>query len=313
MVGRHGSPFLRLPGWVAAVAVLAAFLASAGPAAAQTSLGGYVYTTPGIAGSGAAHYAYASILNPSGSGKTVVIQRVEIRVDSTGAATAINFNLTRINASSGGTAVTASQIPKKITTTPGPVATINHTGPSVTISAGPGNNSRIAAVLSPSRAKDVTGYKDLRFESDESLVLQPGEGMALLQEAAGSTNFVVRLMAEWTEEATVPTARNEYALATPLVAGTATVNYAYASLFNPSGSGKTLIVKRMDFRVSSSSTPLQTVLAMNVSRINASSGGSLIANWTIPRKNTNSPVSVAEVRHTGPSVTLANGPGNACT
>ncbi|MEM4182163.1 MAG: hypothetical protein QXX68_03395 [Candidatus Pacearchaeota archaeon] len=68
-----------------------------------------------VAGTATANYVYASIFNPSGSTKTVLIKRVLIRAFASAAANYVNLTLRRISAASGGTQILASEIPKKIT------------------------------------------------------------------------------------------------------------------------------------------------------------------------------------------------------
>jgi len=73
----------------------------------------YIIDPGPINGSTAANYVYASFFNPADSGKTAIIKRVSIRIDAVGAAVYIPMTLRRITAASGGTQVTAANIPKK--------------------------------------------------------------------------------------------------------------------------------------------------------------------------------------------------------
>ncbi len=263
----------------------------------------YMIDVGPIAGSTAANYVYAAFFNPGGSGRTAVVKRIAVRANAVAAANYVNLTVRRISASSLGTEVVAANIPKKNSGSTNPVMTVRHTG--VTVTWVGVTNSRILGQAMPGAIGEFHSYREITFgTSDEQLILQPGEGIALYQEAAGNANQRIRMSVEWQEVAVAPTAQGEFLFAFPRVENTAGTNYVYNSFFNPGASGRTAIVKRIWF--GSETCLAGAVYANNVviRRTSAASGASQVLGSDIPRKHTGSPNSAMDIRHTGVTVTL---------
>jgi len=262
-----------------------------------------------ISGSTAANYVYASFFNPSASGKTVIIKRVSIRVDTAAAAVYIPMTLRRITSASGGTQITADNIPKKHSGSASPILDVRRTGVTVTF-AGTAD-SRLTSVQTPgavggAAAPSITGYKELLFENDEKLILQPGEGIALYQEAPGDTDFRVKILVEWQEATTTPSSQGEYLVSIGPVTGSLNANFVYATIFNPSNSGKNYVVKRIEIRANRiGALTAPGYIPATIRRITSASGGTLITATDIPKKHTGTSDTTAEVRYNNVTVTFA--------
>jgi hypothetical protein len=276
---------------------------------APTAQNEYIIDPGPINGSTAANYVYASFFNPSGSGKTAVIKRISIRVDTAGAAVYIPMTLRRITSASGGTQITAANIPKKHTGSANSILDIRRTG--VTVSFAGSSDSRIVSVTTPgavgaAAAPSITGYKELLFENDEKLILQPGEGIALYQEAAGNANFRVKILVEWQEVTTTPSSQGEYLMSIGPVTGSTASGYVYASLFNPSTSNKNYVVKRIEIRANRTGALTSPgYIPATIRRITSASGGTQILPDYIPKKHSGTATSTAEIRTTNPTVNFA--------
>ncbi len=267
----------------------------------------YLMAIGPVTGSTSANYVYFSVFNPVGSGKNILITHLFIRNNAVGTATYQSLTLRRITAASGGTLTAASDIPKKNTYSASAIAEVRYAGAAVTYANGV--NSRIMSVVEPGAAGSLNGFKELEFNgavNDSTngtipLILHPGEGVALYQEAAGSTNQRITLLVEWDETNTTIPIMNEYIIATPRVSNAAGTNYVYQTFFNPLTSGKTFIVRRIDLDVDCNGAARYTnTIALR--RITAASGGTLIAQSDIPEKNTAGNASSAELRNTGVTV-----------
>jgi hypothetical protein len=273
--------------------------------AAPSSQGEYMLTIGPISGSTTAGFNYAAFFNPATSGKTAVVKRVWIGVDAVAAAVNIPITLQRITASSLGTAIAAAYIPKKHSGTVNSVMDIRHTGPTVT-KVGTAA-ARIVSVTSPgaagtATAPQLTGHKELIFVTDEPIILKPGEGFVLYQEAAGDADFRVKLLVEWQEVTTAPASQGDYILSIGPVSGSTTAGYVYGSLFNPTTSNKNYAVKRIEIRVDAVAAAVY--IPVTVKRITAASAGTLIAATDIPKKHTGTVDSTAEARFAGVTATL---------
>lgn len=259
-----------------------------------------------VNGSASANYVYAAFFNPSGSGRTAVVKRIAVRANAVTTANYVNLSVRRITASSAGTQVSAGDIPHKNSDSSDPVTTVRYAGVTVTFAGA--TQSRLMGQAMPGAARQFHSYRDITFgSSDEKIVLQPGEGIALYQEAAGSSNQRIRMYAEWEEVASAPTAQNEYLLAIQRVENAASANYVYNSFFNPAASGKTAIVKRIWFGSETCDTTAVYTNRISLKRISAASGGTQIAVANIPKKNTSSANSAMDVRYTGVTVTQVGG------
>ncbi len=266
----------------------------------------YMIDVGPIAGTGTANYVYVALFNPSGSGRTSLIKRIAIRADANGTGNYVNLSLRRISAASGGTLIAASDIPKKNASSSNPVLEVRHTGPTVTFVGAV--QSRLMGQPMPGAAGYFYSVRYISFgPNDEKIVLQPGEGIALYQEAGGTTAQIIRMYVEWEEVTTTPQPQNEYLLAIQRVENAAGVNYVYNSFFNPASSGKTAIVKRIWFGAETCDTTAVYTNNISIRRISSASGGTQIPQADIPKKHTGSANSVMDVRYGGPTVTLVGG------
>ena len=269
----------------------------------------YLINVGPVSGSTAANYVYAAFFNPLGSGKTAVIKRVNIRIDTVAAAVYIPMTLRRITAASGGTQITAADIPKKNTNSSNPVLVVRRTGVTVTFAGD--TTSRLVSVTTPgavgtAAAPSITGYKELLFENDERIILQPGEGIALYQEAAGDADFRVKILVEWQEVTTAPDSQGEYLMSIGPVTGSLNANYVYASIFNPSNSNKNYVVKRIEIRANRiGALTAPGYIPATIRRITSASGGTLISKDFVPKKHLGTPTTTAEIRTTNPTVTFS--------
>lgn len=259
-----------------------------------------------ITGSTTANYVYASLFNPGGSGKTITIKRLMVRANAVAAANYINLSVRRITTASNGTQIAATDIPHKNTESTDSVAEIRNTGPTVSFAGT--TDSRLLGQPMPGAAGNEYSYREIVFSgTDESIVLQEGEGLAVYQEAAGDVDERVQATFEWSEVDSVPTAQNEYLMALPRVENAAGVNYVYNSFFNPATSSKSAIVKRIWYGSESCDAAAVYTNNIVIRRISAASAGTLVSAANIPKKNTSSSDSVMNVRHTGVTVTATGG------
>jgi predicted RecA/RadA family phage recombinase len=259
-----------------------------------------------ITGTASANYAYGTLFNPSGSGRTISVKRVVVKTNAVAVGNFVNVAVRRISAASAGTQIASAQIPKKNSDSATSIAEVRHTGPTVTYSNA--TQSRLLGLPLTAAVGYEYSYREIVFdESQEALILQPGEGIALYQEAAGTTNLRVTLYVEWEETVSAPTAQNEYMVAIQRVEVAATAGYVYNSFFNPAASGKTAIVRRVWFGSETCDTAAIYTNNLIVKRISAASGGTQIAVANIPKKHTGSSNSAMEIRYTGVTVTQVGG------
>lgn len=279
-------------------------------ATVPTNTGEYIFNAGPVAGSTVSGYTYAAFLNPTGSGKNVVVHRLAINQNATGTNAYVPMSVQRISAiPSGGTAITNTDIPVKHTATASSIMTIRTTGPTTTAVGSAA--ARLYSLTTPGAvgsgvAPQVSGNEEFDFDNSEALVLLPGEGIRVYQEAAATGNMKIRVQMEWEEAATTPASQGEYAMAIGPVAGSLVSGYTYASMYNPSTSGKNYIVKRIEIRsdrIGAATAP--NYIPASVRRITAASGGTAVATADIPEKNTNTAASTAEVRTTGITTTPA--------
>jgi hypothetical protein len=163
-------------------------------------VGSYSYTSPIIAGSTAAPYVYLSFFYPSSATNLVAVRRINIRHTTVAAAVYIEMALYRITAASGGTARAVADVNKNDTNYPNPTIDIRDTGVTVTLA------QKIFNYISPGAVGQFLNY-DLYFikpENRDDLILRPGQGIALRQEAAGDTDFRISWTIWWEEFQGVP-------------------------------------------------------------------------------------------------------------
>ncbi len=259
-----------------------------------------------ITGSTSSGYTYASFFNPSGSGRTAVIKRIAVRANAVAAATWVTQTARRRTTRSGGPLIAAPNVPKNNIDSSDPVVQVRHTG--ATASLAGTADSRILGQTMAGAAGDPTSVRDLTFsENDEKLVLQPGEGIAVFQEAAGDADQRIRVYIEWEEVASAPTALDEFLFTFPRVENAAAANYVYNSFFNPGASGKTAIVRRIWFGSENCDTTAVYTNNIVLRRTSAASLGTQVTATNVPKKHTGSVNSVMDFRHTGVTVTQVGG------
>lgn len=264
---------------------------------APSSANGYIYTFPRVENVAAANYVYNSFFNPVGSGKSAVVRRIWFGAETCDAAAIYknNIALRRITAASVGTQVASTSIPKKHTGSANTVVEIRHTGVTATLVGTA--EARLGHVTPCGAAGQATGWSQIDFDdNDEKLILQAGEGVALISEAAGDVDQLVRMVIEWSEVVTgsTPASQGEYIWASNKVASTTAVNTTMYSFFNPAASGKTIVVKKIMIIVNATTTA--TFPSYNIRRTTAASGGTLITNTDLPKKHTGTANSIAEAR-----------------
>ncbi len=259
-----------------------------------------------ITGTVTANYVYGSLFNPSGSGRTISIKRVMIKANAAAAVNYVNVALRRTTAASAGTQITATNIPKKNASSSDSIAEVRHTGATVTFAGA--TQSRLLGSPLPGTTGYQYAMREVVFDENyEKIILQPGEGIALYQEAAGTTGLRISLEIEWEEVTSAPPAESEYMLSFQRVEVAATANYVYNSLFNPSGSGRTAVVKRVWFGTETCDTTAVYTNNIQLRRVSTATGGTQITAANIPKKNTSSSNSVMEARYTGVTVTQTGG------
>lgn len=276
---------------------------------APSSHGEYLIDIGPINGSAATSYNYATFFNPVGSGKSAIIRRISLRVDTVAAAVYVPMQLRRISAASAGTQITAVNIPKKHSGTANSIVEIRRTGVTATYSGT--TDSKLLAIQTPgavaSAASGNTGYKEIEFTNRESLVLQPGEGVGFYHDTAiADADLRVKVLIEWDEEVTTPSAQGEYLYTSGPVNQSTANGYVYTSFFNPSGSGKNFLVKKLGVRVNRSGTGVAPVYgSASVRKISTASAGTLVASTSIAKKHSGTATTTSQIRTTGVTVTLA--------
>ena len=284
--------------------------------ATPTALDEYLVDVGPVTGSTTVTYTPVSFFNPVSSGKSAVIKRISIRTDAIAGAVYNPLQLRRLTAASNGIQIASTSIPKKNTGTATSSMEVRYgfpssTGAIVTTYSG-STDAKLLAVQTPgaiaSSIAGPTGYKEIIFNPNEQIILKAGEGIGLYQDtSAGSANHRFRILIEWSEVATAstPVALGEYVLTTGPIAQAAAANYVYSTLFNPSGSAKNYLIKRIGMQVDRSGTAVTPAYTpVSVRRITAASAGTLVATTSI-LKNTGSASSTAEVRTTNVTATFS--------
>lgn len=268
----------------------------------------YILDIGPVNGSTAANYVYTALFNPLGSGRTAAVKRIAIRSNtaSSTAANYVNLTLKRISTSSAGTSIAATNFPKKNASSSDSVLEVRTANPTVTLSGTV--DSRILGQPQSGAVGAYYSQRDIEFSpNDEKIILQPGEGLAVYQEAAGSAATKVRVLVEWDEVTNAPAAGNEFLFAFPRVEIAATANYVYNSFFNPGSSGKTAVVRRIWFGTETCDAAAVYTNNIVIKRISAASAGTAITASTVPKKHTGSADSVMDFRRTGVTVTQVGG------
>jgi hypothetical protein len=255
-----------------------------------------------INGNTATTYNYMSFFNPSNSGKTAVIKRVHVRVDTIAAAGYVPIRLRRITSASAGTLIASSSYPKKHTGSATSTMEIRTTG--VTVAYSGATTSQFMAIQTPGAVASAisgnSGHVENIFSNSESIVIRPGEGIVLYQTpTAGNANLRVRLLLEWGEESTAPTSLGEYLMTIGPINQSLVANYVYATLFNPINSAKNYIIRKIGMQMNRSAAATNpTYTPATIRKISSASAGTLLATTSI-QKNTSTASTTAEIRSTG--------------
>ena len=273
-----------------------------------TSQGEYIYTSDKVAASTAINTTLYSFFNPSGSGKTAVIKRLAIMANATTTASYASYQFRRTISASGGTLVASSDLPKKHTGTANSIMEmrwcLQSCTSAITTSYAGTADARILSVTGASAVGQTIGQYEIVFGSNEKLILQPGEGIALYNDVlTGGTGRNIKVMIEWDEEVSPPSAQSEYLMTIGPINGSIATTYNYISFFNPSSSGKTAVIKRVHVRVNTIAAA--GYVPIQLRRTTVRSGGTVIASSSYPKKHTGSATSSMEIRTTGPTVTYA--------
>jgi hypothetical protein len=157
--------------------------------------GKYITATPVISATTASGFVFASIFNPTDSGKLIAIKKYKVLCWAVAAAVYIELATWRVTAASGGTLIAAADIAKKDTTLDGtPSAEVRHTNVTVTVA------QKVLAQLTAGAAGQ-TPYLGvtLEFAPNEEIILREGQGLATRQEAAGDADQRVVVLIEWEE------------------------------------------------------------------------------------------------------------------
>jgi hypothetical protein len=166
------------------------------PSSTRTLIGAYAYSSPVVAGSTTSGYVYHSFFYPSTATNLVAVRRIWISWVAAGSAAYIEGALYRITSASGGTARSVSLVSKKDTNYPDPTIDLRDTGVTVTLA------QKVFNFITPGAAGQMTGIWDLHFvrpDGRSDIILRPGQGLCLRQEAAGNANFRVSYTIEWEE------------------------------------------------------------------------------------------------------------------
>ncbi len=280
---------------------------------APSSQGEYLIDVGPVPGNTGTSYNYASFFNPATSGKTAIINHIGIRIDSVAAATSVPMRLRRTTAASGGTQITAANIPKKHTSTADSAMEIRRTG--VTVTYVGTNAEQFVALQTPTTvgaatAPSVNAYQDLAFvnEANEPIVLRPGEGIALHHDTfPGDADFRVKLLISWEEVAfaSTPAVENEYLMSTGPVLGSLSSGYVYSTFFNPVSSGKDFSIKKIGIKANRRYLLAGAgYIPLTIRPITAASGGTLLTAANIPKKNASTTTTTAEIRNDNVTATL---------
>jgi len=95
----------------------------------------------------------------------------------------------------------------------------------------------------------------------------------------------------------------KYLATTPMISGSTTAGYCYASIFNPVGSGRLIAIKK--WRPLCFAAAAAVYIAFTTYRITSASGGTLLDATAIAKKYTTDADPIAQIRHTGVTVTTA--------
>ena len=274
---------------------------------APTARNQYLIDIGPVNGTTSTSINYATFFNPASSGKSAVIKRLSVRVDAVAASVYIPVQVRRITATTLGTQIATSSIPKKHSGTATSSMEIRYGGATTTTSYFGTADSKIIGVQTPGAVGSAiagnTGYKEIIFTPNEDIILQAGQGIALYHEAiAGDADMRTRLLVEWEEvtSASSPVSLSEFLMTTGAITQSTVANYIYTTFFNPAASANNYVLKRIGVQVDRSGTAVTPAYTpVSVRRITSASLGTAVASTSVTRKNTDTATSSAEIRTTG--------------
>lgn len=276
---------------------------------APTALDEFLFAFPRVENAAAINYTYNSFFNPAASGKTAIVKRIWFGSESCDGAAVYTNNivLRRTSSASAGTQVLASNVPEKNNAGATSVMEFRHTNVTVSTSTFGGADARIANVTPCGAAGQAIGWQMIDFQSqDEDLILQAGQGIALMSDAAGNANQIVRMIVEWQEvtSGNTPATQNEYMWASSRVEVAAALNTTFYTFFNPATSTKTISIKRLTIRVNADTAA--TYSNVQFRRLSAApTTGTLINRNDISKKHTGSSTSTVDIRWCGAACATA--------
>lgn len=161
-------------------------------------VGAYSVVTPEITTTVVTNYRIASIWNPNGSGKTIVIKRIIVS-NRNAAASAVNIiKLTFLTADVTGTDISAN-IAKKDSSFPASIAVVKHTAAQTGTL---GNDvAAYAKVSTASGAAELVCdyyYANASVEGQE-VILNPNQGFVVQKLLAGDADDRFTVVFEWEE------------------------------------------------------------------------------------------------------------------
>jgi len=171
------------------------------PSSCRKLIGAYQYASPVIAGSTTAGYVYHAFFYPSTATRLVAIRRITIFWVAVAAAVYIEAAVWRISSASGGTLRAVTTVAKKDTNYPDPTIEIRDTGVTVTVT------QKLFNFITPGAAGQTIGivkWESIREDGRDDIILRPGEGICLRQEAVGDADFRVNWIIEWEEFEGIP-------------------------------------------------------------------------------------------------------------
>jgi hypothetical protein len=161
----------------------------------RTITGKYITATPVVSATTASGFVFASIFNPTGSGKLIAIKKYRALCWAVASANYIELATWRITVASAGTLIATTDIAKKDTTLDGtPSAEVRHTNVTVTVA-----QKVLAQLTAGATAQFPYMGVVLDFAPNEEIILREGEGLATRQEAAGDADQRVVVLIEWEE------------------------------------------------------------------------------------------------------------------
>jgi hypothetical protein len=157
-----------------------------------------MYSVNTAVGGQTSAYRFVSVMNPSGSGKNLVVRKANV-IGYAGVLTlnTVPLVLSRITAASGGSVQAASVVNKFVTSYPNSASEIRMSNPTVTAGA------KIFSFAPPFQGLTVGAFApapQVVVFGEAELMLVPGEGVAFHQEAAGLAAQLYNIYLSWTEQ-----------------------------------------------------------------------------------------------------------------